>query len=379
MIFDINQREFPSTVHKSIWHAAVFMSPFCEVIPPGLKKNEEDDLREGEKNFYSFILDLYSHMYNNPNNYYIPIEHYDNYMKNRKSKKLHHKGDPKESNLRNKFQQSVQFYQKLLFGIGANAELDVDSFNLCMDKSLYFSILKKLNLSKIRGEEEMRAASLSYIGLEILKSEDKVVISNSKYPKMLIALSALCKSDNKKYAFTNFLRCDFRGLNKSYKPGLDDVISILPKNLKQIVTDMDEFIQNLNCKFSVQPLKNTTLHNKWKVSYNKNGKSVYAFHSDIESLVTFLYFNYHENISRIGYELKKEPDLLYTWYYDRIPASQCSCVNSKLVDIGGQKKRICGLMNRLEVTNPVMDDLEKMKKVLEIYQSKNIYVSFVQT
>ena len=60
--FNLNQKEFPGATHKSIWHAAVFMAPFREVIPPQVTGKEADELREGEKNLYQFMTDLYSDM-----------------------------------------------------------------------------------------------------------------------------------------------------------------------------------------------------------------------------------------------------------------------------------------------------------------------------
>lgn len=39
MNFNRNQKVFPSTAQKSIWHTNLFMSPYYEIIPPEI----EDD------------------------------------------------------------------------------------------------------------------------------------------------------------------------------------------------------------------------------------------------------------------------------------------------------------------------------------------------
>ena len=236
--FDKYQNEFPTTTHQSIWHAAVFMAPFCEMIPPQLTGREAEDLRKGEKSLYQLV---------------------------------------------------------------------------------------KRNL---------------------------------------------CKGGNSKFALTNFLRCDFRGLLNSHQPGFDDAVSILPDDSKKMAVEMDKFMRNMKCKISVQPLKNTTLHSQWKLFYAMEGKSVYSFHSDTNNLEAFAYFNHYGNVSRMGYLLKEESDRLYTWFYDRIPTRLCLCRNNKLVDIGGHKKRICGLMNRMDVMNPDSYDLKNLKRIIEIYHDK---------
>lgn len=370
MTFDINQNTFPSTTHKSIWHTAVYMAPFNEVIPANLPAEQSLDLIEGEKSFYQFILDLYSDMYNNPEAYYIPILEYDSFMNSKVGKDFTDKDKKQESKLRNKFQKAIQFYQKLLFEIGSKAQPELGSYNLLIDKSILYDALSKHNLNIVLKDSEKRISALSNLGMVIDISGNKITISNIRYTKMLIALSALCKADNKKYLLTNFLRCDFRGLNNSYKPEFNDIISILPNKFKKTVLDMNDYMQAIKCTYSAEPLKNTTLQSDFKLLYKLNGKLIYSFNADTDSLKTFAYFNHHDNISRMGYLLKDESESLFAWFYDRIPTSICSCKNNKLVDIGGRTKRICGLMNRIDVTNPSDENMKNLKNVLQLYLQK---------
>ena len=66
----------------------------------------------------------------------------------------------------------------------------------------------------------------------------------------------------------------------------------------------------------------------------------------------------------MGYLLKEKSDSLYTWFCDKIPLRQCSCRNNRLADIGGRKKRICGLMNKMDVPNPDEHDLQNLKQII---------------
>ena len=370
MKFDINQNEFPSATHKSIWHSAVFMAPFYEVIPPRLNGREANDLREGEKNLYRFMTDLYSDMYDNPEKYYLPVMEYDLLLNGRDWRSLNGNDKKKESNLRNRFQRKIQFYQKLLFEIGINGETEAGTDSLSSDKPILTNVIANHTLRIIWDQREQCAEALSRLGLEIKRFNNKITVSNSQYPKMLFALSALCKAGKGKFALTNFLRCDFRGLLNSYIPGFEDTVSILPDGFKKKAIIMNEFMKDLKCKTIVEPLKNTTLYSEWKLFYSFKGKSIYGFHSDTESLKTFAYFNHYENVSRMGYILKEESDSLYNWFYDCIPISMCSCRNNKLVNVGGREKRICGLTNRIDVINPDDANLKNLKRIIEIYLDK---------
>ena len=370
MRFEIGQKEFPSTAHKSIWHAAVFMAPFSEVIPSQSTGSEAENLQEGEIGLYQFMIDLYSEMYNNPGTYHIPVGEYDSFMKGRERDDLTDRDKLKEGYLRNKFQRSIQFYQKMLFEIGSKGNLDDSSNNVIMDKSVLSAMINRHNLRILRSQKEKYAEALSGVGLKIAQSHSEITVSNSKYPKMLFALSALCKANSRRFVLTNFLRCDFRGLIDSFKPNFDDAISILPEDFRKMAFEMHDFMRRAKCSSMVQPVNNTTLFSQWKIGYFLKGKSVYSFHSDFDTLETFACFNRYQNVSRVGYLLKEQSILLYNWFYDKIPTRLCSCPNNRLVDIGGRKKRICGLMNKMDVINPDEHDLQNLKHIIEIYLEK---------
>jgi hypothetical protein len=52
MAFAITQTRFPSTTHRSIWHAALFLAPFQGI--PSHDAGQAGDLREGEANLVIF-------------------------------------------------------------------------------------------------------------------------------------------------------------------------------------------------------------------------------------------------------------------------------------------------------------------------------------
>lgn len=358
----IDQNEFPSITHHSIWHAAMSMATLYEVIPSNMSIEEAAAFRLGEESLYRFMRDMFVDMYDHPEAYDIPVGAYDLYMDGRDRRSLGHKNDPKESRLRNQFQQAIQFYQKLLFEMGIHGKVYDDS--LSIEPTIMDEMINKHNLRLIRGTQSMRLSALERLGMKIQRSDNAIVFKNTRYPEMFTALITLARAGRGVLALTNVLRCDFRGLIKGFKPGLEDVVANLPGQLRDNILMMDLYIQELGAKISIHPLKNTTLYSPWKVIYTREGKSIYGFHAEPNRLEVYAYFNKPDNISRVGYQLKEEADPLYAWFNDHIPMRECRCPNNRKVDIGGEEKRICGLMNRLEVINPDGEALDRLKRVI---------------
>ena len=366
MKLEIGQTSFPSTPQRSIWHAAVFMSPFYPVLPEHLTATEAEELREGEESFYNFMVSLYEDMYEHPKDYYIPVEEYDQFMNGRQRQELNKRDATKESRLRNKFQRAIQFYQKILFDLGVKGRTLDSGDCLVIDEDVLYDVILRHNLRIVRGEERKRLNALTRMGLEIEYVEGKIHLFANQNPKMFQGLTALCQKSRTKYGLTHFLRCDFRGLLKGHQLSFEDAVVVLPKKLQKMAYGMDEFMKSMDCKITVQPLKNTTLGSQWKATYLRKGKSLYGFHADTESLHAFAYFNKHKHISRMGYHLKEKFDGLFNWFYENIPERTCSCPNNRKVDIGGRHKRICGLMNRMEVPQFDEENISNLKQIIQL-------------
>lgn len=54
-------------------------------------------------------------------------------------------------------------------------------------------------------------------------------------------------------------------------------------------------------------------------------------------------------------------------FQNNMRTMNCSCRNNRNVDIGGVRKKIYGLMNRLEVSDPDQVDLQNMKNVIKLF------------
>lgn len=371
-LFDMNQKDFPSTAQKSIWHASLYMAPFKVVIPENTFGFDADVISSGEEDFYRFMQNMYYNMYNTPDIFYIPTAPYDDYMQNRKNKLIgrkkvesRHQTDAKECTLRSIFQQSIMFYQKFFYEIGCIGTPNRKYIHLSPEE--YETVLANLEMPKIKGEQRKRISSLENLGIIVTQTDTDVVITSEHFPMMFIGLYVLCNSKKDKYTYMNYLRCDYSSINQS-EPSLSDVQRLLPQNLSEIIDKFNAYFSQKNAKIKFKPLSATTLGSRWKVIYTIKGKSVFGFYADINYLNLSLYFNDSKYISEIASQLEAENTALYHWYCNRIQERLCKCPKNRLVLLGSIRRRICGLMNRLDIENPTNIDFENSLKVLNIFE-----------
>ncbi len=369
------EMKFDSTAHKLIRYMVGNLSDF--VFTP-LEDNIVDDaeiLYKGEIEYLRFNKNLYDDMYYHIGEYNIPGKEYDQFMSGRIKDELSEVEKKKESKLRNVFKQAIKLYPRFLYEIGLRGRLDNSSFRLILDQQQYDEVIKqvKRHISQRKGEATERISLLARLGLTIIVQQEQVVLENPKYPHMFVGLSALCKSVNKKHHFTNFIRCDYRGLQKFYSPGIEEVVKILPDSLKPIVKEVDLWMKKKNAKTTVKALHHQPVLIPWKVNYSHKGKSLFGLQADFENLYLFAYFNNFKNIMSVALEVSKISEDFCNWFNHQIPVTECNCKNNKVIKIGGEKKRICGLSNRMDLKNPDTESLKKIKRIVEIYQENIRY------
>ncbi|MBN2535726.1 MAG: hypothetical protein JXB88_22800 [Spirochaetales bacterium] len=368
---DRNRTVFPGTPQKSIWHTLRFISLFREIIPHKAGKDESQKIAKGEKDFYDFMTGLFLDMYEHPGNYFIPLDEYDHYMKGRTKEELPHKNDSRECTLRNKFQKSIKFYQDFLYNIGKYGKIDCTS--LVIPEMKYKEIIAGLKVTK-KDDNSKRIDALKTMGMNYTQSHNTLILSNNKYPMMFTGLSLLSRSPNRVYGYMCFLLCDYRGIREDFKPGFTDTLFVLDEEHKKEASEMNDLMNHIGTKLKIKPFRNTQAGSFWKLQYYKNGKAVASFHIDINTVHYFINFNNVNNISRMGYLLKDRSVELYDWFFHHIKTMNCSCKNNRKVDIGGTKKRICGLMNRMELYDPNQSDMDKMKSIVTLFHCDGLYI-----
>ena len=251
--------------------------------------------------------------------------------------------------------------------------MDINFLNHVITKNKFNEIINKFKILKRDDNKFKRIDVLKSIGIDYKNINGNILFYNKKYPLMFYGISVLSKSKNVKYGYTGYLLCDYRSIDESFEFTFSDSVLVLNEKYKKTANEMNVLMEKIGAKLKIKPMRDTLLNSYWKLQYTKKGKAVYTMHIDIESMGNFLNFNNIENISKIGYFLKKGSNDLFNWFYENINTMECSCKNNRRVDIGGRKKRICGLMNRMQVSDPDNLDFERMKYVLELYHLQNLF------
>jgi hypothetical protein len=366
------ENESKSSAEKSILHSIMMLAPYRDVPIEGNSEFDQKDYISGEKEFYSFMKALYIDMYHNPAKYSIPTTEYDEYMKNRKPKigvEKAHYTDTKECNLRNRFQQSIQFYPRFFYELGLRTEkIRKSDYALVLSIDKYEEVVKSLDWTHIRKENIERYNAINALGIETVQSEDKYYIISKNYPKMFLGLWVLCSAPESKYKYMNYLRLDYKGYNRTV-PDIEDIKETLSDDHRKVIDLLQLVLKDLKMKVKVKPLRNITSGSRWKVEYSLKGKNIFGFYGDPDYLMICIYFNNEKNISDMSEKLEKKDLRIFEWFCSKFPERLCKCPSNRAVTFGQAKRRICGLSNRAEVINPNSEDVENSIRVMQIFRN----------
>jgi len=365
-----NHEGHDSFAQMSIWHSISMLAPF-EAVSINSSDFNEADIIEGEKQFYDFIKNLYHDMYKNPTKYIVPTLAYDEYIKNRlieEDVSHPHKTDAKESKLRNAFQQAIEFYPNYFYEISQAADkICKETYALILTKSRYDDVLRKLKRPHIRKGSEQRLKVLENLGIVVNEKNDAYYISCENTSKIFLGLYVLCSAPESKYKYMNYLRLDYKG----YHRNIPDIEAIKSTLNEAHANKLDVAIHSIitdKMKYKVKPLRGINSDHGWKAEYALNGKNVLGFFAKPDSLDMFIYFNDEKNISKMGDDIKDNKPL-FDWFCNRFPKVQCQCPHVRFIFLGDEKRRICGMSNRAEISDPTFDDIENMITITKIFRN----------
>ncbi|MCM1027227.1 MAG: hypothetical protein NC432_12390 [Roseburia sp.] len=350
---------------RSVRHCLDMIAPFEAAMP---------QTEEGQWQFYQFMVSLYREMYRDPEKYRVFPKPYEEYIAKRKDqevqkqKEKEHENDPKESTLRNTFQQAIQFYAVYLYQIGLRSRgLDERSGEMILKKEDYFDIRNQMNRfhdAKYNGE---RYEVLSELGIQVCDDGDIVRIVHREDRRMMEGIAYLCNAPDSKYKWMNFVRLDFKNAYAPI-PTVDDICKTLPARSTEAVKKLEDNLAGMKIKAKIKPLKGIVSDFRWKVEYVYKGKNICGFYADNESFMLCIYFNHFENINEFAKVLQEENGDLFQWFKNQFPERLCKCPSNRRVFFGGEARRICGLSNRAEIVNPDGEDMEKALYLLRKYR-----------
>jgi hypothetical protein len=359
-------------VIKMETHAQRSIKHCLDMIAPFEASNQQ--LEDGQAQFYHFMVSLYSGMYENPEEYLVFPEPYEEYIKKLEQQCKHarkekeHVTDSKESTLRNTFQQAIQFYALYFYNLGlASNGTDAENGSLIIAKEDYARVISQMNRLHGSIHNVKRYELLSKLGIKITEDTDIFYIVNEKYKKAMEGVWFLCNVPDSKYKWMNFLRLDYKNAYSPI-PTVGDICKTLPVESRKIVEKLEDKISSIKVKKKIKPLRGIVSDFKWKVEYCYRSKNICGFYADNSYFMLCIYFNDSKNISEFANLLCQEDTELFQWFREQFPERLCKCPSNRRVYFGDETRRICGLSNRAEVVNPNSSDLEKALCILKKYR-----------
>lgn len=351
---------------RSVKHCLDMIAPF---------EASDRQRKEGQRQFYGFMVSIYQGMYENPQNYMVFSAPYEEYMSKRKlrepreKKEREHMSDSRESTLRNTFQQAIQFYAMFFYYVGIQCRgIHGQSGALMISPEEYNDVLGRMNRLHDAGYNEKRYQVLAELGIMIHEEGGMVHIVHKELAQAMEGILYLCKAPDSKYKWMNFLRLDYRNAYSPI-PTVEDICRTLPASSQAIVTKLEENLAEMKVKAKIKPLRGIVSDFKWKVEYSYKGKNICGFYADSGYFMLCIYFNHFQNITNFAAVIQAEDQKLFEWFKEQFPERLCKCPSNRRVCFGEESRRICGLSNRAEVVNPGDEDLEKALYILRKYRN----------
>lgn len=372
-----NHEGYSSSAQKTILYCIMMLAKFEEVkvIIDGF---DEKSVIKGEKDFYLFMETLYHDMYENPDTYAIPTAEYDKYIKSINLEKVFansHKGDAKESKLRNTFLKAIQFYSDYFWNLGSAAdEICNENYELVISRLKYDNVLRSLDNQYTKNENRRRLTALADNGIAVKENGKNCYISCRKAPKMFLGLRVLLTVPKSKYITENkfkrlnYLRLDYKGYYRPM-PEIEDVKLTLKKEHSEILTLLLSLFGNYKTRYAVYPMASILPFNKWKVDYwLGNNQRLFGFYASPDFLSFRVSFKTPENLIRIIKILEKMDIKYFEWFRNNIKEVFHDCPRNKVIMFGNQEKHLCcgSSGGTMEIANPNKNDVKNMLTLIEI-------------
>ncbi len=194
-----------------------------------------DARTESRRQLHDFFAALYDLMYEDPAQFGMSTAA-DDFLENDT-----HGGDHSSAILRKLNQQrnKITATTELLRSAGESGRLEDDSLRIPVTKYREMVARTPKVLAKC-------LAGLAEIGLLVVERDGDVVVGNSRFPKMMAALSELARAQKarrrSKLGHMCFARCDFNSLDADYEPGVEGLFSYFDPGTRDQATALHEFM-----------------------------------------------------------------------------------------------------------------------------------------
>lgn len=325
MIFNKNQKEFPSEIHKSIWCLGIQILPLDITLPAEVRNRLPAYMVNSCEQMQAYFVHLLSDMYENTEIY-----------------------KPLPCGI-NGYPISVKIIMPFI-DIALIGEAKED--RLIISRPIFEKFTKKLGNSKHYKEDKKQGVSLEYrlkilerCGLHIERDGDSIILTNSLYPNMFYALCEMARITlkEKSSGSNSFTYCDFRKLCRDYKyDKYENALVFLNDEQVNVAGKLDELAKQLKMTRSV----NSGHCAGYTVIYSYRKEKIMrlsCLENEIRLSLDIPYDKMNlEPVNRFLKAIENDSESLKKFFYKRI--HRCRMCNPKC---GGFSMRIFDKPNRL--------------------------------
>lgn len=358
MFFNIDQTDFPSTVHSLIYSTARGIVPLEE----SLSDITDPEMCSSCTEYYNFIMAMLSDMYDNPNEYYLPVMLLENYCKGQKINGLKQKYPSKTKSVIAQTRNAISNYTMLIHLLGTHGEIVGNKLVVSSNILTEYDKSSRNSVRSISVDNVLKA--MARVGLVANENE----FTSINFPNMFSAMCALAKRAEKwsGFDFFAFRNLDFRNLNGKYKPTHNDYF-------RPLITDQKRRAYELH-DFAVSQKAKPTISTFWKVDYKYKGVQVMCIGSegnmcehmlDIRVMGTYNWDNpdlINDRIVKESLDFQKNI-LRHVWRCDACSTSHLG----RFITVLGKRQRVCaGGAIAFRWKNPSDEDMAVIKRVIEL-------------
>jgi len=222
-----------------VWRLGLDMAEFQEEIPPQLPENMLEELHSAQLSLYRFFQDMLADLYSQPNLYGIPEDRCEALSTGDKNQ------EDRIREARLKVRKAIEVgILDFIYRLGQAG--DVYGHVLKVPRSFYDQLAAE-KIKKTKNKAFIKV--IERLGFAFTMG-DEVVVSNDKYPFMIMALSNFARecSKIKDYDFYFFRRCDFGVFAQKHLPAFEDVLRLVPEGMRNDVLETDALLRDRTFK-----------------------------------------------------------------------------------------------------------------------------------
>ncbi|MBQ7338874.1 MAG: hypothetical protein IJW40_10555 [Clostridia bacterium] len=382
MIFEKNVTEFSTMLHRDIYMRAL------RLVPPEISlaeiEKETPEMAESGREFYHFMLELYSDMFCNPEIYGMTPGAYEDMAQHRKWNYMR----LRVKNVDDYFclsETQIASYVRFIHEMALFCHISEGCCYLTYDVFEKAKDLKRVtpvNKQKLLLPIQMVMKNLERVGLELQDDGEKIQVICEKYPDMFLAASALRKtvedtiqnpvSKKLKYYFGEYMdTLDFRLLKEPYYPDFEDHIRHLSDKDREAVITLDALAKEYKCKSDYK----NCLEYKYKGKYVMSVWTHGLYHEPTRQHDTWRRYvrcrvagtvnsSYLEQVEIEGDDFKQ----YFMRHLNRCSGCTPAHLNSQnaIKKIFGRSVRFCSINIATEIAGLTINDLPYIRKFIEM-------------